>query len=928
MIFSFRRPHYNTVVADHLLHTKFYLPGLRAPSLVPRPRLLEKMGAGLEGRLTLVSAPAGFGKTTLISDFGLWILESARQTEHPKPKLCWLSLDGNDDDLARFMTYLVAAMASPGDGGMLREAPLLDQDVITHYANARPPDVQTLMMILINGISAVPERVILILDDYQVISLAVIHKALAFLLEHMPPNMHLVMGTRSDPPLALARLRGRGQVTEIRQRDLQFSAPEAAQFLQQTAGVHLTAAEAAALVERTEGWPAGLQMAAISLCASDDVAAFIHDFTGSNRHVLDYLLGEVLDNQPAEIQRFLLHTAILDRLNAPLCAALLESAEAANMPPGTPAQQMLELLERSNLFVTPLDQERGWYRYHRLFADLLRFTLRKKMPEKIPLLQRRASGWFEDNGFVVEAIDYAAAAGDFQRAARLLEEHAQHFLKRGEIALLLRRLDALPEHVIVERPSLCIYHAGTRLLAGRPLAEVEGRLADAGEEGAVSAVALVFKSLIALLLGDVGRSLDLSGQAQDSLAASRVEDSAYWRSTVFSSRGMAFVMTGDVEAAINAFEASARIGREAGNKMAVVGSLANLAGLTLARGQLHQAATSYRRALDLATDAQGNKLPLAHHVLLGLGELAREWNNLAEAQGYFQESLALSLRFGEMGRLMSLLHLARVKGAQGEREAAGDLFEEARQLALRSEATSLDDVLVEMSQARCALEQGDLAAAERWARSVQHPAPGAQRRVPAVPYEVRDVQQLLLARLVLARGQAEKALAILDPLLQAAGQRGQNRRLIEILGLKALAQEALGDEDAALATIGQALALAEPEEYVRMFVDAGEGMARLLAVAVARGIAVDYGRRLLEAFPGRGAGDGTLTTQPLLEPLSERELEVLQLIAEGLSNREIAARLVISLSTVKGHTANIYGKLGVHRRTLAVAKARELELLA
>ena len=390
---------------------------------------------------------------------------------------------------------------------------------------------------------------------------------------------------------------------------------------------------------------------------------------------------------------------------------------------------------------------------------------------------------------------------------------------------------------------------------------------------------------------------------------------------------MAYVMTGDMEAAIAAFEESARTGREAGSKMAVVGSLSNLAGLTMARGQLHKSAASYRRALDLATDARGRRLPVAHRVLLGLGELAREWNDLAAAERCFTESLELSRRYGEIGPmnlmgLMSLLHLARVKAAQGEIETAEKMFEEARQLALKSETTPLDDLLVEMAQARHSLEQGDIAAAERWAIAVQSPQSTVQ-----TPYEMREVEQLLLARLALARGQADEALAALAPLQVTAEQRGQNRRLIEILNLKAMALHERGDSAEALDTIGQALSLAEPEGFIRIFVDAGEAMARLLAQALAKGLAPDYAGRLLQAFQMGGAGEAASATRRLFEPLTERDVDVLQLIAEGLSNREIAARLVISLSTVKGHTANIYGKLGVHRRTLAVARARELGLL-
>lgn len=928
---------------DVLLRTKLSLPVLRTSSLIARPRLIEKLNSGLAGKLTLVSAPAGYGKTTMLA---AWAQDSAFRIPHSA--FAWLSLEENDDDLARFLTYLIAAIRSLGDPW---EMAYLDQDVVAHYVNARPPDVETLLMILINEIAAVPDHFVLVLDDYQAISLLAIHRALAFLLDHMPPNMHLVLCTRVDPPLPLPRLRGRGLVSEIRQRDLQFSEGESALFLEQVAGLGLTAEEAAALNTRTEGWAAGLQMAAVSLGGSEDREAFIQALTGSHRHILDYLLEEVLQSQSPEIQTFLLQTSLLDRLVAPLCDAVMENSASGELPVSEAAQSILEQLERSNLFIVPLDDERIWYRYHHLFADLLRHRLRGTHAEQIPELHARATRWFERNGFVVEAIDHALAARDFDRAARLLEDHAGESLMRGENALLLRWLDAFPDDLIVAWPSLCIYHAWARLLTGRPLAEVEARLSEAekaGISGEISAIALIFTALLAIMAGDTRHSLELSGQALEMLPA----DSLNWRSYILSNQGMAFVLSGDTGAAIAAFEESVRIGQEAGNKMTIIGGLSNLAGLTMARGQLHKSASSYRRALDLASDAQGKWLPVAHRVLLGLGELAREWDDLDAAERYFTESLELSRRYGEMGPmnimgLMSLLHLARVKGEHGDFEKAGQMLEEARQLALKSQATPLDDLLVEVTQMRLWLQQGDLAAAERWVREreLDQPSaaekPGEKERRPAKPYEIHEIEQLMLARVALARGRPDKALAILEPLEQRAEQRNQHRRLVEILVFKALALQARGDAAEALDTIWQALNLAEPEGYIRTFVDAGEAMAELLSMALSKGIApayaishyaiIHYAGRLLAAFSEDDvegeAERSASSTQVLVEPLSQRELEVLQLIAEGLSNREIAARLVISLSTVKGHTANIYGKLGVHRRTLAVARARELGLL-
>ena len=951
-----------------LLTTKLHVPPLRH-GLVRRPRLLQRLDEGLAlgRRLTLISAPAGFGKTTLlsewISDFGFRIsecgkapsLQSAVRSPHSAvrsphsavriPKSAWFSLDEGDNDPARFWAYLIAALrtvdASIGEGAR------------SVLQSPQPPAAESVLADLINEIAAIPgtadspaRSLILVLDDYHLITAQPIHESIAFLLDHLPDCLHLVIATRGDPPLPLSRLRGRGQLTELRQADLCFTTDEAAAFLNTCMGLGIAADDVTTLASCTEGWITGLQMAALSMQGQEDVPGFIRAFTGSNRYVLDYLVEEVLQRQPESIQTFLLRTSILERLCGPLCDAVLgdwrlEIGTQHQSPiSNLRSQDVLEYLDRSNLFLVPLDDRREWYRYHVLFADLLRKRLQHEQPDLAPTLHRRASTWYEEHGQPVPAIEHALSAGDFERAAHLVEQAAEATLMRSEVVTFQRWLERLPDDLVRARPALCLFHAWVLLVGGCPLDVVESRLEDVGR-GAdlLPGRANVLRAFIAALRGQVPSAVELVRQALEELP----EDDLFLRNVATWIVSFSHVATGDFQAGSQALDEVVRTGQQIGNVLIAARAQTYLAGVHVRLAQLDKARECYERALEIATDAQGRRRPVAGMALMGLGDLAREWNDLAAASRYVEEGIALTRQWSIFAALEGYIVLARVRQAQGDADGAGKALEQARQLAAQFKATDIDDLFVATSQAQLWVAQGNLAAAWQWARDR-----GLDRDIDwaelddqgdFVNYHLRKYEYLILARMWLAQDQPDKALSVLEPLRLRMEQQGRTRLVLEAHMLQALACQAQGDVAQALACLEGALALAEPGGYVRLFVDEGEPMRVLLSRLIAdrRPPTAAYARKLLAAL-GEVTADHRLPTEAtlpavvgrrssLIEPLSQREIELLRLIAEGLSNQEIARRLFISLPTVKWHTSNIYGKLGVKNRTQAVAEARALGIL-
>lgn len=927
-----------------ILATKLYLPPLR-PNAVRRPRLIERLNAGLRNgaafarKLTLVSAPAGFGKTTLLS---AWIETSATTTDPTGPRFAWVSLDEDDGDPIRFLAYLAAAVqiVAPETGlGLLAalEAP-------------QPPPVEALLAAWLNELAGLSQPICLVLDDYHALDARPVDEVLTFLLDHLPPQIHLVIATREDPDLALARLRARGQLVELRAADLLFTTAEATDFLNQMMGLGLTEAAIAALGARTEGWAAGLQLAALALQSTPDGSRhgdrerLIQTFTGSHHFVLDYLLAEVLGRQPHPIQKFLLHTSILERMCAPLCEAIVQD-------PALRGQEALEYLERANLFSVPLDGERRWYRYHRLFGDLLRQRLGQDEHEA-KACHGRASAWLADHGYPSEAFQHSVAAGDLDRAATVAElAWPSTFRSYRQNTVFLNWMKALPDAVIRARPVLCAGYAWALLDFGQ-LEAAEPRLQDA-ERGLVAlpndrvvadeAEFATLPATLALARATLslaqGNAPDAVGHAQRTLAL--LPDDDFFRSAGAAAMlGAAYLLLGDLEASADALVLGMdRVKRTEQPGFALSG-IPVLADIRLAQGRLREAADLYERALRETTPPDAEALPGAADMALGLYGLALERNDLHAAERFLQQSLALGEPAGLPGWGYQLrLVQARSSEAAGELERALGYLEEAEQLYFPTAVPEMRPVAAR--KARIWIRQGRIDDALEWAKKA------GLTTEDALGYP-REYEHVTLARALLALGQQRRSIAVLhdaaallDRLGQAAEAGGRSASLIEILTLKALALQALNRRPQALAALHQALSLAATEGFVRVFIDEGDALRRLLDEHSAwRNRQTPQPRdfdpaddQRVDGFAYRLMAALARTASPttahpgLEEPLSDRELEVLRLIALGLPNAEVATRLCVAVNTVKGHNLRIFAKLGARTRTEAVARARELHIL-
>src|SRR5437868_3072505 len=878
-----------------ILATKLYIPRLR-PNVVSRPRLLERLNEGLQRNLTLIAAPAGFGKTTLISQ---WVASCDRQ-------VAWLSLDEGDSDPTRFLTYLVAALQTI--------APTLGEGVLGALQSPQPPPTEAMLTTLLNDITTLPDNFVLVLDDYHAIDAKPIDQTLAYLVEHLPPQMHLVIATREDPQLPLARLRARGQLTELRATDLRFTPSEAAAFLNQVMGLNLSAEDIALLATRTEGWIAGLQLAALSMQGQEDATSFIRSFTGSHHFVLDYLVEEVLGQQPESIQNFLLRTSILDRMTGPLCDAVL-------MDPSVSGQETLEYIEHANLFLVPLDNERRWYRYHQLFADLLRQRLHQRSASStgdevgdVTELHCRASVWYEDHGLSLEAFHHAAAAHDVERAERLIEGEGMPLQFRGAGAPVLNWLESLPRTALDARPSLWVTYASTLLFGGQHTA-VEQKLqaAEAALQGTepddrttdlVGRIASM-RATLAVIQHDVETIITQSRRALEYLHP----DNLPVRTATTWTLGYAYQLQGDRAAASQAYTEVISTGKSFGDSIYTIAATINLGQLQEADNQLSLATRTYRHVLQLAGDPPQ---PIACEAYLGLARITYQWNDLDTAQQHGQQCLQLTRQMEGVDTFASCeVLLARLKLAQGDVSGAAAVLDEAEAFVRRhSFVFRMPEVAA--VQVLILLHQGHLVAAARLAQ--MHDLPISQARVH------------------LAQRDPSTALAVLEQLRQQAEAKGWEDERLKVMVLQAVALQAHGENDKAVHLLCDALALAAPGGFIRLFVDEGPPMAHLLSAAAAQGMLPDYiGKVLavLEADAQKRENTSSLPppAQPLIEPLSPRELEVLYLMAAGLSNQEICERLFLALSTVKGHNRTIFGKLQVQRRTEAVARARELGLL-
>jgi LuxR family maltose regulon positive regulatory protein len=897
--------------------------------------------------LTLVSAPAGFGKTTLVSE---WVHKVGTHGDAP-PHVAWLSLDEGDNDPARFLAYLIAALrglgkvegTEPRHEHAAQQAPvgLIGKGVLSALQSPQSPPPQAVLIPLINEIAAYPGSIILVLDDHHAIQSSAVDKALAFLLERLPPQMHLVIATREDPHLPLARLRAEGKLTELRAADLRFTSSEAAEFLDQVMGLGLSAEDIAILESRAEGWIAGLQLAALSMQGRKDVSSLIHSFTGSHRFVLDYLIEEVLQQQGESIQNFLLQTSILNRLTGSLCDAVRFGAAEPHTDQDN-GQQTLEYLEHANLFVVPLDDERRWYRYHHLFADLLRQRLNQTQAGLQAELHSRASKWYEENNLTEDAVDHALAARDFERAAQLIEGQVDATWKRGEHAKILAWLNALPKEQLSSRPHLSIFQAWVQLEDGRVRAadqslqavertirsvEDKASAEESRQFGQLNTAHLksrvsVMRAMMAFHRADVPSIIRFSHEALEHLP----EEDLSWRGIAAMVMGDSHYIDGDMNAANAALSEVIRISRIAGNVYIAAYTSIKLAIVLQYQGRLHQALETCRDLMAFL-DASG----LSQSALAGLlhaqwGEILWDLNDIDKAFHFTIKGIELGEHEIDVTNLAwTQLVLLKLLYAKADLTGAMEMILKLEQIVRESHVPPWIVSRIAAWKAKIWLKEGNEAALRQW---VQERLLDTEDE----PLFVREVEYLVLARILILRGDLEGAVNLVERLIERARAGGRVTRQIEMYLVLGLAVKELGDTDKAVTILSKGISLAESRGHIRLFVNEGPPMAHLLYEALSRDIFPDYVRRLLAAFPNVEL-EQPESTKPqvseaeLIEPLSERELEVLQLIAEGLTNREIASRLFLSLNTVKAHTRNIYGKLGVHNRTQSVAKAKALGVL-
>jgi LuxR family transcriptional regulator, maltose regulon positive regulatory protein len=894
-----------------ILTTKLYIPPAR-PDWVPRQRLVKRLDQGLRRKLTLVSAPAGYGKTTLIS---AWLSGLAERLEET-PRVAWLSLEEDDNEPDRFLAYFIAALQTWDRG--------IGEAVLALLETPQLPPLTQLMTLLINDLADLPGQGILVLDDYNTIHHPDIETALSFLLEHLPPQLHLIVATREEPLLQLPRLRVRWQVTEVRLQDLRFTREETTSFLSQTMGLELSAEAIEILDSRTEGWIAGLQMVALSLRGRarhggpEEMRLTVAGFDGSHHYIMDYLAAEVLRQQPAEIRTFLRQTAILDRLSGPLCDTVTGQQNS---------RHFLAQLEQANLFLIRLDDQRQWYAYHSLFADFLRREL-AEWEQKT--LHQRASQWYEKNGYTPEAIKHALAAHDLDTAERLIGSSVEETFSRGGFSTLLGWLNALPEERVLARSDFSAYKGWILYLRGE-IGEAERYVAAAthtqrpDDTPVQRGMLLGFQTYLAINRGDPAEAVRLGQEALALLG----DTESFFRTTALSHLAQAQRLTGQREAAIQTLRQTVSLGHRLGHHLITLEALGYLTLLLYQQGELAEAVRLCEQAVGRYTDARNNPLPMAGLVYIPLGTLYFELNDLEKAEHFLTTGIALCQQMGTLYyTLVGHRFLARLHYARGDQEAAWRSLEAGRYLALQSGNPRRIRIINTLS-AELQLRQGQVAAAARTLADL-----------PADRQARSEQENLTVARLMLAQGDPQAASNLLDQLEQSARQQSRLGSLITIHVLQSLTEQALNRPDAALDRLEQALLPAARLGYRRAFLDEGSAVVPLLSAR--RQVAPDFAGLLLdilaaapagrEATPGAESTSAVAVTdsaenQALIEPLSETQLAILRLVAEGLTNQEIAGKLAITVGTVKWHLNQIYGKLNVSSRTQALAQARRLKLL-
>jgi len=883
-----------------ILATKLFVPPPRS-KIVFRPRLVERLNEGLSAgyKLSLISASAGFGKTTLVSE---WIAGLDRP-------VAWVSLDGGDNDPARFLSYLIKALqtiqASLGEG------------LLTALQSPQPLHFETILTSLINEIALIQGQFLLVLDDYHAIDSQSVDQALNFIIEHQPPHMHLVIATREDPQLPLARYRAGGQCNELRAADLRFTLAEASEFLNRLTGLNLSEEDIAALETRTEGWIVGLQLAALSMQGQQDTSRFIESFTGSHHFVLDYLLEEVLHQQPESIQTFLLRTSILERMCASCCDAILQD-------PSIPGQATLEYLQRTNLFIVPLDEERRWYRYHHLFADLLRKRLGQSLtPGEIAGLHLLASDWYEKNGLMLEAFRQAAAANDIERAGRLIQSKKMPLHLRGTATTILAWLESLPKHELDVRPMLWWLQAAMLLVIGHPNGVEEKLLATEAALDMATQPGVPPDETARDLIGRIAAARANLAQTHAQLEIIQVQgqraleylhpDNLSDRSMATRSLGFGHFIQGDHAKAEQSYREALQLAQAAGDPINSVLASIRVGQIQEEGNQLYLAEETYQRILPLIDEYSPANAPVLYH---GLARIYYQWNDLDRAETYAELGFKLAQQYDQVidrlilsDIILFTLYLAR-----------GDVDNATQHLSRAERTTRHNDHTLRIQEipyywARLHLSQGNVDEAAQLAQQGSMP--------------------LMKARVFVAQGMPSAALPLVEQERQKAEAKEWANRLLLVKAVEAVALYANAEKDRAVKVLEEGLAMAEPGGDLRVFLDEGAGMHQLLLEASGRGVMPNFVARLLAAYEAEPSGKyrretarrGISPTGGLPDPLSQRELEILKLIDRGLSNREIGERLYLALDTIKGHNRRIFDKLQAENRTEAVARARALGLL-
>jgi LuxR family maltose regulon positive regulatory protein len=855
-----------------LLSTKIAIPRLRT-DIIERTPLINYLKSGLACPLTLISAPAGYGKTTLLAAL-------VQQLDSTDLQAVWLSLDEGDNDPIRFWTYFISALQT--------KQPHVGDNVLQTLRSPENSDIQSCLAELINEIIAgCKAPCVLVLDDYHLIKEQTIHGDLTFILEHLPQQLRLVISTRADPPLPLARMRANGQLSEFRAQDLSFNLKETSTLLNSTIGLGLSDEEVTAVHTRTEGWVASLQMAAISIQRQENIAGFIKAFTGTHRYILDYLTEEVLNRQTADTLAFLLETSILDRMTGSLCDAVTGRQDG---------QEMIERLDKANLFLISLDDERQWYRYHNLFSSMLLNRLRRSNPKCETELRTKAAIWLRQNGLIEEAISQALVAKDFGLSSELISAAAPASLVLGEIGTLLNWLTRLPEPTIREHHDLCVVYAFALARVGQIdtaeawLDRVEGIALG----GVLKILAALTQAMIATSHRDDRRTIQLLYQILEE------EESLPDES---DSAEAVMILVAKLAAALILSEA------------------------LVTHGQLRSAIETCQNGLCLVKD---RKLEPPWSSMVGflhmrLARILCEQNELESATQHILAAREISQRSGNReAQACAAVVLGMIRQAGGDEKGALDLVRESEQIGSRNDL-SQHDISTLPWRIRISFARGDFKAAEELIRSYEL-ALGSGRSGPLMAL-LQETVDTTLGHVSLCEGKFNEAEILLAKVQDEAESSGRMGSIVEILLLRALAARAMDNVAQAIALLSSAVKLAEPEGYVRVFIDLGAPMAALLKEAIPRGINSSYITKLLTGFEKKQRPIKTTAYQPMIEPLTERELEVLRLLANGLSNEEIAKTLVLTVSTIKSHAHNIYAKLGVRTRTQAIKRAASLNLL-